>query len=239
MERLTVDRSTKFLLLANLVMFVAMHIAAALGGGIDLFGFSLPRPQPWTPLTYMISQGSFIELLFNMLWLWCFARLFLVVGTPKRLFAAYVAGGIGGALFFAVAWLCGLSPDGVLLGASASVISLAICSAVISPAMSVNLLLIGRVSLKAIAIITFGLSLLPFLEHNPGGGWAHIGGALAGLISGLAMKKGWLPRFSRKSVRTQADNMTLDSLLDKVRRSGYSSLTKTERNRLIELSNEL
>lgn len=232
-------RSTKLLLGANLLMFVALRIASAFGGTIDWFGISWPSPWPWTPVTYMFTQGSIIELLFNMVWLWCFCRLFMIAGTEKRMFAAYVCGGLGGAVIFVLGNIIGLAHGGILLGSSAAIISMAVCSAMLCPEMGVNLLLIGRVTLKTIAIITFVLGLLPFLEHNPGGGWAHIGGALAGLGSGAAMKRGWLPRFSRKSIKTQQQAMTLDSLLDKVQRSGYASLTKAERQRLIEISNKL
>ena len=163
----------------------------------------------------------------------------MIAGTERRMLAAYVCGGLGGALFFVLASLLGLINGGVLLGASAAVISMAVCAAVIAPYVGVELLMIGRVTLKTIAIIAVALSLLPFLEHNPGGGWAHIGGAIAGFACGVAMKHGWLPRFSRKSIKTKHEAMTLDSLLDKVRRSGYASLTKAEKRRLIELSNEL
>ncbi len=232
-------RSTKLLIGINLIMFIGLRIAVALGGEIDLFGFSMPRPWLWTPITYMFTQGAIIELLFNMLWLWCFCRLFMIVGTERRMVVAYVCGGLGGALFFAVTSLLGLIHSGVLLGASAAVIGMAVCAAVIAPYVGIELLMIGRVTLKVIAIITVALSLLPFLEHNPGGGWAHIGGAVAGALCGLAMKHGWLPRFSRKSIKTKQEAMTLDSLLDKVRRSGYASLTKAEKRRLFELSNEL
>lgn len=233
------DRSTKWIIGLNLGLFVLLRIVVAAGGGINAFGISLPHPFPWTPLTYMFTQGSIIELLFNMLWLWCFCKLFLIAGTPKRMIAAYITGGLGGAFAFYIAWLCGLIPDSVLLGASASIISMAVCSAIITPSFSVNMLMIGNVSIRTIAIITVILSLLPFLENNPGGGWAHIGGTVAGLGCGIAMRHGWLPRFSRKSIKSQEKLMTLDSLLEKVRRSGYSSLTATERQRLIELSNEL
>lgn len=233
------DRSTKLLLGANLIMFIGLRIAVALGGAINLLGFSMPRPWFWTPITYMFTQGSIIELMFNMLWLWCFCRLFMIAGTERRMVATYVCGGLGGALFFALASLFGLIDGGVLLGASAAVVGMAVCAAVIAPYVSVELLMIGRVTVKTIAIITVALSLLPFLEHNPGGGWAHIGGIIAGAACGIAMKRGWLPRFSRKSVKTKQEAMTLDSLLDKVRRSGYSSLTKEEKRRLIELSNNL
>lgn len=232
-------RSTKLLLVINLIMFIGLRIVVAFGGAIDLFGFSMSHPWFWTPVTYMFTQGSIIELLFNMLWLWCFCRLFMIAGTERRMVVAYVCGGLGGALFFALATLLGLINGGVLLGASAAVISMAVCAAVIAPYVGVELLMIGRVTLKVIAIITVALSLLPFLEHNSGGGWAHIGGAIAGTICGMAMKRGWLPRFSRKSIKTKQEAMTLDSLLDKVRRSGYASLTKAEKRRLIELSNEL
>lgn len=239
MERLTVDRSTKWLLGLNVAGFVLIHALALFGQGIETLGFSLPHPWIWTPLTYMFSQGAVIELLFNLLWLWCFSRLFMLVGTPKRLLTAYIAGGLGGALMFFLAWLTGLIPGGVLLGASASVIGIAVCASVIAPDYGVNLLLIGRVTLRTIAILTVIFSLLPFLEHNPGGGWAHIGGALTGAICGLAMKHGWMPRFSRRSIKKTEELMTLDSLLDKVKRSGYASLNAAERRRLLELSNKL
>ena len=233
-------RSTKLLLAANLVMFVVLRVAAAFGGGIDLFGFTMEAPLPWTPITYMFTQGLVKELLFNMIWLWGFCRLFMIAGTERRMVVAYICGGLGGALFFAIASLIGLINGGILIGASAAVIGMAVCSAVIAPYVGVNLLLIGRVTLKVIVIITVVvIGLLPFLVHNPGGGWAHVGGAFAGAVCGIAMKKGWLPRFTRKSIRTHREAMTIDSLLDKVHRSGYASLTKEEKRRLIELSKEL
>ena len=239
MERLIVDRSTKWLLGINLGGFILLHILAYFGAGIDALGFSLPRPWAWTPLTYMFSQGSAIELLFNLLWLWCFSRLFMLVGTPKRLLTAYICGGLGGALMFFTAWAMGLIPGGVLLGASASIIGIAVCGAILAPDYGVNLLLIGRVTLRTVALLTVLFSLLPFLEHNAGGGWAHIGGALAGGLCGLAMRRGWMPRFSRRTIKKQEELMTLDSLLDKVKRSGYASLNAAERRRLLELSNKL
>lgn len=233
------DRSTKWLLGLNLAGFILVHVLVYCGLGIDSLGLEMPHPRPWTPLTYMFTQGAFVELLFNMLFLWCFSRLFLLVGTQKRLWAAYLCGGFGGALAFVGAWFAGLTPGGPLLGASAAVIGMAVCAAFLSPGNGVNLLLIGRVTLRAVAIITVLFSLLPFLEHNPGGGWAHLGGAIAGAFAGLAMRRGWLPRFSRRSVKKTDDLMTLDSLLDKVKRSGYASLNAAERRRLIELSNRL
>ncbi|MDE6534933.1 MAG: rhomboid family intramembrane serine protease [Muribaculaceae bacterium] len=239
MERLTVDRSTKWLLGLNLGGFVLVHLLGYIGLGIEWLGFKLPSPWPWTPLTYMFSQGAIIELLFNMLFLWCFCRLFMLVGTPKQLITSYVAGGLGGALIFALAWAAGFTPGGPLLGASAAVIGIAVCASFIAPNYGVNLLLLGRVTLRAVAIITVAFSLLPFLEHNPGGGWAHIGGVFAGTACGLAMKHGFMPRYSHRSIKKTDELMTLDSLLDKIKRSGYGSLNAAERRRLIELSKEL
>lgn len=233
------DRSTKWLLGLNLGGFILVHILGRCGLGIDVLGLELPRPWPWTPLSYMFTQASFIELLFNMLFLWCFSRIFLMVGTQKRLWTAYLCGGFGGAMAFSAAWALNLCPGGPLLGASASVIGIAVCAAVLAPTYGINLLLIGRVTLRTIAIITILFSLLPFLENNPGGAWAHIGGALSGVCSGLAMRHGWLPKFSRNSIKKTDELMTLDSLLDKVKRSGYASLNSAERRRLIELSNKL
>lgn len=233
--------SIKTLLIANAAGFLLLRLLTACGvAALPFMGMEWPWPCAWTPLTYMLTHGALLELLFNMLWLWLFGRIFMMVGTDRRLLAAYFCGGLGGAAAFALGgWLGAVGHGAVLLGASASIIGMAVCAAVLAPSMGIHLLLIGRVSLRAIALITLALSLLTLASGNVGGALAHVGGALGGLAAGYAMRRGWLPRFSRKMLIRKTQAKTLDQLLDKVRRSGYASLSRTERQRLIELSKQI
>lgn len=238
-------RSTNMLLLwPNLGAFVLLHVAIAIWGqgALEWFGMRAVWPWPWTPLTYMITQGDLRELLFNMLWLWGFSEIFMMVGTRRRLIATYIIGGLAGALVYLLAANVGMAPDGILLGASASICAMAVVAAMLAPGYGVYLLILGRVTLKSIAWITLGFAvLLPLLMGNFSGMWAHAGGALGGYLAGLAMRRGWLPRFSVSKFRRAVPKKeaSLDELLDKVRRSGYNSLTLNEKRKLIEYSNKL
>ena len=53
--------------------------------------------QPWTLLTYMFMHAGILHILFNMLWLYWFGRLFLGFFSARHLRGLYVLGGIAGA----------------------------------------------------------------------------------------------------------------------------------------------
>lgn len=224
------------LIAANAALFVVFLVLVKFVAGpgfADYVGVDGARPWPWTFLTYMFVHDSLLDLLFNMLWLWLFARIVMEFSTPRQLLLCYVLGGLGGGLLFWGAAAAGLT-GGVLLGASAAVLALIAYAGVRIPYLKLNLMLIGAVSVRAIALIAAVLSLLPFLLGNGGGGWAHLGGLLAGVGYALYMRRARRFRIVRPS-----EKKTLDDLLDKVRRSGYSSLTKDERRQLLEYSKSL
>lgn len=52
--------------------------------------------QPWSLITYMFMHAGLLHLLFNMLWLYWFGRLFLNIFSSKHLRGLYVLGGICG-----------------------------------------------------------------------------------------------------------------------------------------------
>jgi len=149
--------------------------------------------RPWTVVTYMFSQYDVLHILFNLLWFYWFGILFRMVATPRQMLALYIYGGLGGAALFLVAY--NLFPvfayaDGWLIGSSASVMAIVTATAILMPDFRMNLLLIGMVSLKWIAIATIGLVLIGVTGSNAGGELAHIGGVLMGVLYGLRMKKG-------------------------------------------------
>lgn len=224
--------------------------------------------RPWTLLTYMVTQYDFIHLLFNVLWLFWFGILLPEWLSEGRRLLLYMGGGLtGGLLYVAVnhLWPTTSSPGGYLCGASAAVLAVMSAVAIWTPRREIRLFLIGNVQLRWVAL---GCIILTFLGLNGGSGAAqsaHIGGVIFGgiyafslpLFSGKHLSKGGKntrtgnPRKMRLNVRRDgkavaeaaanrlSDTGRLDQLLDKIRISGYSSLTAGERNELNLISQRL
>lgn len=223
---------------------------------------SLPvlATRPWTLLTYMVTHQSLWHLLFNMLWLIWFGGALLATLSPRHLLCVYVGGGLAGGLSYLL--VCGLWPGigGWLCGASASVLAIMTAAALRTPDMSFNLFLIGEVRLRLIALVCVILAFVGLGGGNSGGEVAHIGGMLYGLVFGLALRRGVdlsrLPRMRRRDAggrfaarrvarfagrvdMVRSDRERLDELLDKIRLSGYGSLSRAERRELDRLSGTL
>lgn len=230
-------RSIKLLIFANCAMFVLLKLAVTFGGmGAANWlvlgnGFWL---RPWTLATYMLTDSGALNTLFNCLWLWLFGRMFLEIASPGQLLACYFIGGLCGAGLFILAAAAGCCPY-PLMGASAAVLALVSYAGVRVPYMRVNLMLIGSLSFKWIAIIAVGLSLLVGIDGNVGGTIAHLGGAVGG--AGYALFLRYRRALSRPQRR--ARQKTLDELLKKVQRSGYKSLSSQERRQLLDYSKKL
>lgn len=231
----------------------------------------------WTPLSYMFSQIEPLHLIFNMLWLYWFGIVFQLLSTPKRMIGLYLLGGLGGAALYLLAvntipYFAG--HGGLLIGSSASVIAIVTATAIMAPDYRMNLLFLGAVSLKWIAIVTIGIDLVSVTGSNAGGHIAHLGGAAVGAIFALGLKRGHditaplnslidaivnlfrrrpkvrparfrasgapsAPRPKAPSAASAADQAELDNILDKIKKSGYSSLTADERARLFDVSRRI
>ncbi len=63
---------------------------------------TLLSERPWTIFTQMFTQTGVLEILSNMLWLWCFGFILQQIAGNKRLMPVYIYGGLAGALFFIV-----------------------------------------------------------------------------------------------------------------------------------------
>ena len=141
--------------------------------------------QPWSLFTYMFMHAGILHILFNMLWLYWFGRLFLQFFSAKHLRGLYVLGGIVGGLMYMLAYnlfpyFAGAVYSSYLLGASASVLAIVIAVGVREPNYPIQLMFVGTVKLKQVAIFMLLLDLLFMTSGNAGGHIAHLGGALAG-----------------------------------------------------------
>lgn len=151
--------------------------------------------KPWTPVTYMFLHQGFIHLLFNMLWLWWFGKIFMSYLDQRKVVSLYLMGGLAGALLYIIIFnlfpaFAGAVNVSVALGASASVMALVIATAVYLPEMELHLLFLGRIKLKYLALITFLITSVFDFSVNTGGKIAHIGGAMMGLAYGYGLKNG-------------------------------------------------
>ena len=86
----------------------------------------------------MFLHKGIWHILFNMLWLYSFGRIFLEYLDQRKLVAVYLLGGIAGAIFYIFSFnifpaFSGVVADSIAIGASASVMAIvvaisAICS---------------------------------------------------------------------------------------------------------------
>ncbi|HPY67172.1 MAG TPA: rhomboid family intramembrane serine protease [Bacteroidales bacterium] len=151
--------------------------------------------RPWTLITYMFTHKDIWHILFNMLWLYWFGKIFLDYLDQRKLVAIYFLGGISGAIVYVLSFnifpaFTGMVHDSVAIGASASVMAIVISTAAYIPDYSINLFLLGRIRIKYIALAIFILTSFMDFSVNSGGKLAHMGGALFGFLYILNLRKG-------------------------------------------------
>jgi membrane associated rhomboid family serine protease len=159
----------------------------------------------------------------------------------------------------------GVVTESVAIGASASVMAIVIAIAAYVPDYTVNLLLFGRIKIKYMALAIFILTSIMDFSVNSGGKLAHIGGALFGYLYTVNLRRGhdigkWINRIidffvtifkPRKKLKVtykkaateyeynkvKADHQArINSILDKISKGGYDSLTKEEKDLLFRES---
>ena len=178
----------------------------------------------------------------------------------------FLGGIAGAVMFIVVSNLIPTLGHSILMGASASVMALLFAASVYRPNFTVYLVFFGQVKLKYIALVYFIIDLISISAlQNAGGHFSHIGGAalgwyfakqlmkgrditmgfsrLADKIGGLFHKKSRMSvtykrpmsdmEYNARKIKKQAE---LDRILEKVKRSGYDSLSKDEKKTLFDAS---
>ncbi len=151
--------------------------------------------RPWTLVSYMFLHLDFWHILFNMLWLYWFGRIFLEYLNERQLLSTYILGGLAGALFYIISFniFPKFQEDYLLslaLGASASVMAIVVAISYYVPNYRINLMFFGPVKIIYIAIFSIVLDILMIRSANSGGHLAHLGGAIWGFYYIYMLKKG-------------------------------------------------
>lgn len=236
--------------------------------------------RPWTIFTYFFTHEEIFHILFNMLFLYWFGKLVDEYLGAKRVIALYMLGGIAGGVIYMV--LYNVLPyfqsqiqDSRMLGASAAAFSVAVGASTLLPNYTFNLIFLGPIRIKFIALFYIILSLAQSLGENAGGNLSHLAGAVIGYIFIKLLQNGtdlgkpiyaivnsW-SRLFRKRPSMQVtyrerqvyrntnvysasssgtieapDQIEIDSILDKISRSGYESLTREEKQKLFKASQQ-
>lgn len=257
------------LLVANAVVFL-LEITVFTGPWLFLhFGFvpSLAVQQPWTFATYMFLHGDFWHLAFNMLMLFVFGPA-VEERIGSAAFAVYfLICGLGGSVLSLAMPL--FTTVGVVIGASAAVLGVAMAFAVFWPNAPIYIFPLP-VPIKAKWLVMFLVAVNLLFIRAPDGvaRFAHVGGFLFGFI--WLYVKGYTPfverliaaprrktkprvlvhpsasdaaatqkRPKRKPRRKSDGYKEVDRVLDKISQSGIDSLTPEERRFLDEMSQQL
>ena len=219
--------------------------------------------QPWSLISYFFLHLSFGHILWNMLFLYWFGKIIHDNIGNNAVISLYILGGIIGglsymALFNIIPFYEDRVSESLMLGASAGVFSIVAGSATLLPNYTFYLLFLGPVRIKYIALFYILLSFFDVTGSNAGGEIAHIGGALIGYLfikqlqNGVNMGDGVIKiinLFNRKNSSKKEKKFTInketsfdisqdeiDKILDKISESGYSSLSKKEKEKLFNAS---
>ena len=157
----------------------------------------LGRRQLWKVFTYMFVHANFLHLALNMITLWFFGPRVERAWGSSAFTWFYLWCGLGGWCFHYM-----MGGQGVLVGASAAILGVAMAYAMRWPDEEV--LLFGIVPMKVKWFVGFMVAInlvMAYLSRDAQGGtaWAaHLGGLAAGFIYMRLPSVGSLSRISRR-----------------------------------------
>ncbi|UCD20723.1 MAG: rhomboid family intramembrane serine protease [archaeon] len=192
---------TMLLIIINIAVFIAI---IALVGALGEEFFYLVAVQPaailagqrlWTMITNIFVHASFLHLFVNMLSLYFLGNFLERLIGKKRLFWAFIIGGIVSAAFFV--FLASASQALIpAVGASGAIFCLAGILAIITPRVPVYVMFIPvAIPLWIGVVIALVVMWIASIAAGlPIGNTAHLGGLVAGVVYGIYLRK----KYSRK-----------------------------------------
>ena len=222
-------------------------------------GFNSLLKKPWSIISYGFLHADFLHILMNLLVLYYIGNLFLEYFTQKQLLSFYILG----TLFGGVLYIFSLNyfplfegESSLLVGASAGISAIFMGISTYIPNYQLKFRFIGYVKLWHLAAIWIGLDIIGLIGGNAGGHFAHLGGALFGFLyvskasnkeiklfdhlNALFKKKKKSPLKTvhkskqTKKTYTNLNQQQIDEILDKISKSGYDTLSKSEKEFLFK-----
>jgi membrane associated rhomboid family serine protease len=203
----------------------------------------------WQIVTYMFLHGSFLHILFNMLFLWMMGSEIERYWGSREFLKYYFITGCGAGIVNVIVQPGLTIPT---IGASGAIFGLIIAFAMAFPDREILLYFFIRMKAKHFALLVGGLEVLALLlmPRAPVARFAHLGGLLVGyiyirrerLLYLIKRKAGSMrsqfeeARIERERERRSRMRREMDRILDKISREGIGALTEKERSFLEDQS---
>ena len=149
--------------------------------------------RPWTLLTHMFVHEGFFHLLWNMLYLFWFGRIFGDLLGDRRVLPLYILGGLAGFVAYFLAYnLTDLgNTTSYIVGASGSIFAILVAAGLFAPEYGIRLFFLGTIRLKYIVLFAIFVQILGLGNlDNIGGTFDHIGGIVMGFLFAFYLKRG-------------------------------------------------
>ena len=232
------------------------------GGATDWFSLNLtdlfPTFQIWRLVTYGFCHGSLQHIAVNLFVLWMFGRNVEPVYGSREFLAFYLVGVVLSGLCHVGMQAVTHDPSGVI-GASGGVMAVVFLTAMLYPREKVYVMFILPLELRWLAVLYAAADVMGFLSGGSNVAHAaHLAGAAFGVLYKynnwriMPLLAHWprlkKPSFSRTRSKVHLydpsreepsrEEVTarVDSLLEKISRSGEASLTDDERKFLKDAS---
>ena len=220
--------------------------------------------KPYTVISYQFLHLNILHLIGNLIFLYSFGSILEGYIGNKQTLAIYIYGGIAGAIITTLlcTFIPNIDIQLPLIGASASVAALAVAAATINPRHEIRLFLVGPVQLYILVLGFLLINMVSVASYtNLPGSLSHIGGAAFGYIFIMQFQKGndWSVGLNKliavlksivkpKKLKVSFRNPTnatknqvnhqpdekIETILKRIKRSGYDSLTKEEKDYLFK-----
>ncbi len=266
-----------YIITGQVIMFVIIHLLELVSTTTltnsniftdSLSYLSLPQnwfafiSKPWTLVTHPFVYQGIFNLLFDCLWLYWIGNLFLSFLNNRQFLTLFIGSILLGALcYVTLGSFDRLDYDTnhyntARYGLAALVSSIAI----LIPNTQIQLLLLGNVRLKFIAMVYLGLEFGFLMMHDQVAAVVYFFMVIIGLTFMLQLRKGndWSRIFVKKksklkvikndtaighktTVKHKADfenQEIIDQILDKISLDGYESLSSHEKEILFKASKQ-
>ena len=216
--------------------------------------------KPWSIFTYAFFHADLWHLLGNMVILYISGSVVLNLFGKEKFIKTFVLGIVAGSLTYLVSYNIFPAFNNLkssMIGASAGVMSVFIFLTSYNPDFKIRLLIFD-VKIIYIATVLLIIDVIQIPSGNSGGHLAHLGGAFIGFYYQNKISKGedfakWILIFynfifkgfnknktknyrayRKKTNFNSINQKEIDTILDKISKSGYDSLSKKEKETLFK-----
>lgn len=247
----------RVLIIANAAIFLLGWLLPELNRYLVVYGGLVPKLFLtkfflWQPISYMFLHGGFTHLLFNMFALWMFGTELENQWGTKFFLKYYFISGVGAGILSAIIQPTSQIP---IIGASGAIYGLLLAFALMYPNRVVYLNFLIPIKVKYFVMIFAAIELFSSIGGG-GDGIAHIT-HLSGMIFGYLFlfwnqtKNKHKPRkkitfhwgskskdINKKKPKIvyRSNEEELQSLLNRINKYGYKTLSEEEKERLLELT---